>query len=78
MVSTLLFRLVRVRIAVAYAVILVCVTTTLLALGPETQDRVFRHASTNLHNLSQGRVVTLLDSAFVIAMRARSVSGYRD
>jgi hypothetical protein len=27
---------------------------------------VIRHASTNLHNLSHGRVATLLDSAFVI------------
>ena len=27
---------------------------------------MFRHASTNLHNLSHGRVGTLLESAFVV------------
>jgi hypothetical protein len=38
----------------------------LLYLGPQVQDRVIRHASTNLHNLSQGRAGTLLVSAFVV------------
>ena len=36
------------------------------ALGPQVQDRVIRHASTNLHNLSHGHIGTLLGSAFVI------------
>jgi hypothetical protein len=50
----------------AYAVIVTCVTVALYALGPQVQDRVIRHASTNLHNLSHGHLGTLLGSAFVI------------
>lgn len=49
-----------------YAGTLVAVTVVLLVLGPLAQDRVIRHASTNLHNLSHGRVGTLLGSAFVV------------
>ena len=66
MVSAVLSGLVRVRLTVAYAVILICVTTTLSALGPTAADRVFRRASTNLHNLNHGHVGTLLGSAFVV------------
>jgi hypothetical protein len=58
--------LARVRVTVAYAVILVCVTTSLSALGPTAADRVIRHASTNLHNLNHGHLGTLLGSAFVV------------
>jgi hypothetical protein len=61
-----LVALTRVRATVAYAVIVTCVTTALLWLGPQAQDRVIRHASTNLHNLSHGRIGTLLGSAFVV------------
>ena len=50
----------------AYALIVTCVTTALLWLGPEVQGRVISHASTNLHNLSHGRLGTLLGSAFVV------------
>ena len=42
------------------------VTAALSALGPQSHDRVVRHASTNLHNLSHGHVGTLLGSAFVV------------
>jgi hypothetical protein len=66
MVRTVMSRLARVRITAAYAVILTCVTTTLLALDPMAQDLVIQHASTNLHNLSHGRVATLFDSAFIV------------
>jgi len=62
----LLTRLARVRVTVAYAMVVTCVTTALLALGPQVQDRVIRHASTNLHNLSHGHIGTLLGSAFVM------------
>jgi hypothetical protein len=58
--------LARVRITVAYALVVTCVTMALAELGPQVQDRVIRHASTNLHNLSHGHIGTLLDSAFVI------------
>jgi hypothetical protein len=58
--------LARVRVTTAYAVIVTCVTTALLELGPVVHDRVIRHASTNLHNLSHGHIGTLLGSAFVV------------
>ena len=58
--------LARIRVTVAYAVILTGVTTALAMLGPRVQGRVISHASTNLHNLSHGRVGTLFISAFVI------------
>lgn len=61
-----LSRLVRVRITVGYALTLVAVTTVMLVLGPEIQDRVVSHASTNLHNLAHGHIGTLLGSAFVV------------
>jgi hypothetical protein len=66
MLLRLLARLARVRVTVAYAVIVTCVTVALYALGPQVQDRVISHVSTNLHNLSRGHFGTLLDSAFVI------------
>jgi hypothetical protein len=66
MLLRLLARLARVRVTVAYAVIVTCVTVALYALGPQVQDRVIGHVSTNLHNLSRGHFGTLLDSAFVI------------
>jgi hypothetical protein len=55
-----------VRVTVAYAVIVTSVTVALSALGPQVQDRVIRHVSTNLHNLSHGHFRTLLNSAFVV------------
>ena len=59
-------RLGRVRVTVAYAATLVAVSAVLLILGPYVQDRVLRHASTNLHNLAHGHFGTLLGSAFVV------------
>jgi hypothetical protein len=70
MVSAVWSGLARVRVTVSYAVILVGVTTTLSVLGPSAADRVFRHASTNLHNLNHGHVGTLLGSAFVVDAEA--------
>jgi hypothetical protein len=60
-------RLVAVRVTVAYAAVLVIVATTLGVLGPHVQDSVVSHMSTNLHNLAQGHLGTLLGSAFVTA-----------
>lgn len=59
---SMLFRL---RVTVAYAATLVAVATALLLLGPRVHDDVIRHMSTNLHNLENGRLVTLIGSAFV-------------
>ena len=66
MLLRLLARLAQVRATAAYAVIVTCVTVALYDLGPQVQDWVVRHVSTNLHNLSRGHLGTLLYSAFVI------------
>jgi hypothetical protein len=65
MVSRVLSSLVPVRVTAAYAATLFVVASMLLALGPRVQDRVVRVLSTNLDNLAQGQVGTLLGSAFV-------------
>ncbi len=65
MVSSLLSRLVRVRVTVGYTAALLAVAAALVALGPHIRDQVIRHASTNLHNLGEGRLGTLIGSAFV-------------
>lgn len=57
--------LVRLRVTIGYAAALVVVATVLVAEGPRMQDRVVAHASTNLHNLHQGHLGTLIGSAFV-------------
>jgi hypothetical protein len=66
MLFGLLARLTRLRMTLAYASIVTCITTTMLRLSPDMRDRIIRHASTNLHNLSHGRIGTLLGSAFVV------------
>jgi len=66
MVLGVLTRLARVRVTVIYAALLTVVTVALLVLGPDVQAVVIHHASTNLHNLSRGRLTTLLASAFVV------------
>jgi len=54
-----------VRVTAAYAVVLVVVAATMVALGPQVQGRVIDHLSTNLHNLTRGHLGTLIGSAFV-------------
>ncbi len=66
MLIRLLTPLARVRVTMMYAAAVTSVTIALYVLGPEVQDRVVRHVSTNLHNLSHGHFSTLLSSAFVI------------
>lgn len=66
MISDILARLSRVRFTVGYVTALFAISTTMLMLSPQAHDRVIRHASTNLHNLSHGRLGTLLGSAFVV------------
>ncbi|MCI4675555.1 rhomboid-like protein [Candidatus Mycolicibacterium alkanivorans] len=60
-----LTRLGRVRVTLGYTAALVAVATALLLLGPHVREQVIRHASTNLRNLGDGRVGTLIGSAFV-------------
>jgi hypothetical protein len=66
MMFGLLRALARIRVTVAYAVILTGVSSVLVTLGPAVANRVIEHASTNLHNLSHGHLGTLFVSAFVI------------
>ena len=54
-----------VRITAAYAIVLVAVSLWLTALGQHTREVVVSRMSTNLHNLSHGRLSTLVGSAFV-------------
>jgi hypothetical protein len=53
------------RVTTAYAVALVAVSMTLMALGPHVRDIVVSRMSTNLHNLAHGHLSTLVGSAFV-------------
>ncbi|MUL74845.1 rhomboid-like protein [Mycolicibacterium sp. CBMA 226] len=55
----------RVPVTAGYAVLLVAVTVALAALDPAVHDRVIGYASTNLHNLGEGRVGTLIASALI-------------
>ncbi|BBB41640.1 putative transmembrane protein [Mycobacteroides abscessus subsp. bolletii] len=55
----------RLRVTIGYAAALVAVAVVLVIEGPRMQDRVVAHASTNLHNLHQGHLGTLIGSAFV-------------
>ena len=61
-----LSRLARVRFTVGYLTVLVSVSITLVILGPQARAQAIAQASTNLHNLAQGKVGTLLGSALVI------------
>ena len=54
-----------VRVTLAYAAILVAVWLWLEALGQQAREAVVSRMSTNLHNLSHGRLSTLVGSAFV-------------
>lgn len=66
MVHLAVSRLLRVRVTLIYGSILAAVAAALATLDPDVQERVFEHASTNLHNLARGRVGTLFGSAFVV------------
>ena len=54
-------------LAIGYAVVLVVVTVVLLALGPDTYDRVVDESSTNLANLRNRPVTVLVTSLFVVS-----------
>ena len=65
MLSVMLSRLVSVRVTAAYAVVLAVIGGTLLALGPNVQSAVVSRMSTNLDNLANGHLATLVASGFV-------------
>jgi hypothetical protein len=54
-----------VRITALYAVALVGISFAMTKLGSRAHDAVVSQMSTNLHNLSHGRLDTLIGSAFV-------------
>ena len=55
----------RVRVTLVFAATLAVVAQVLFCLGPGVQSEIVRQASTNLHNLGQGRLETLIGSVFV-------------
>lgn len=63
--SNAVSQLARIRVTIGYAAALSGTAALLVLLGPQTQDRIIRAASTNLDNLRHGRLETLLGSAFV-------------
>ncbi len=63
--AAFLARLGRVRVTLLYAAALAAVAVAVAHLRPQVQQSVFRHVSTNLHNLGEGKVGTLISSAFV-------------
>ena len=65
MLSAVLTRLARLRVTLMYAAALAAVAFAMVYVGPRIQAEVVRYASTNLHNLEQGRIGTLIGSAFV-------------
>ncbi|MFI7671203.1 rhomboid-like protein [Nocardia sp. NPDC049526] len=60
------WRQLRLPATFGYLAALVAVTSVFSALSESAQARVVLHASTNLHNLLNGRVGTMLSSALVI------------
>lgn len=65
MVRAVLAQLARVRVTLGYATLLIAVAIVLVQLGPHVHGEVIQQESTNLHNLSDGRLETLIGSAFV-------------
>lgn len=64
--SGCLARMARVRVTLCYAAVVAAVTAVMVDMTPHVQAAVIRHMSTNLHNLSHGRIATLVGSAFVV------------
>jgi hypothetical protein len=63
--SAVLARLGRMRVTLIYAAALAAVAVVVARLAPEVQQELLRHVSTNLRNLGEGRIGTLVSSAFV-------------
>jgi hypothetical protein len=65
MVFYVLTRLSQIRVTVGYAAALLVVAAALLILGPDVEETVVSHLSTNVHNLAHGHLGTLVGSMFV-------------
>ncbi len=57
----------RLPVSIGYLLVLATVSAWLLRQDPTTRDRVVGWTSTNLDNLADGRIDTLVTSAFVVA-----------
>jgi hypothetical protein len=66
MIGGIFSGLARIRFTVGYLSVLLVVAGAIALVGPRGHDLLVQHASTNLHNLAHGRLMTLLDSAFVV------------
>lgn len=55
----------RIRVTLIYAMALAAIAAVQVRLAPSAQQDLIRAASTNLRNLSEGRVATLIGSAFI-------------
>ena len=66
MIGGIFSRLARVQFTVGYVAVLLAISCAILALGPHAHDVLVQRASTNLHNLANGHVGTLLGSALVV------------
>lgn len=55
----------RLRVTAVYLPLAAAAAIVVDRLGPHTQSHVLREASTNLHNLGDGHIVTLVTSAFL-------------
>lgn len=65
MIAMILSRVNRLKVTLLYTAALAAVAVALVHFGPRVQDHVIRHSSTNLHNLGEGRIGTLISSAFI-------------
>ncbi len=63
--SVVLAQLGRLRLTLIYAAALVAVALVVARLAPGVQQSLLRDVSTNLHNLGEGKIGTLVESAFV-------------
>ncbi len=66
MIGGIFSGLARIRFTVGYLSVLLVVAGAIALVGPHGHDVLVQHSSTNLHNLAHGRLMTLLDSAFVV------------
>lgn len=63
--SALLAQLARLRVTLVYAAALAAVAVVVTRLAPGEQHNLLRDLSTNLRNLGDGKLGTLIESAFV-------------
>ncbi len=56
----------RTPVSLAYALLVSSITALTLRMDPAMHDALIRRASTNLHNLGNGRLGTLVGSAFIV------------